>query len=197
MQATAVSRITSLRRSPHNWREDKRRDALRSHLRALRRDRSVDFTPGLVVVDETGGDIGVAMTVRQVARRDGVVFGGNRPKAKRGDALFSTAMAFITSAGDRIAALRITPSDTVVLTMNIAAAQAEGPTPEQLHEPLPATVKLAITVTPDLHQMLQQYAALYAEAYGREEAVTDLVPAMLAAFLESDRGFARGRTGGK
>ena len=58
-------------------------------------------------------------------------------------------------------------------------------------------VKLAITVTPDLHQMLQQYAALYAEAYGREEAVTDLVPAMLAAFLESDRGFARGRMGGK
>jgi len=55
-------------------------------------------------------------------------------------------------------------------------------------------VKLAITVTPDLHQMLQQYATLYAEAYGREESVTELVPAMLAAFLESDRGFARSRT---
>lgn len=54
-------------------------------------------------------------------------------------------------------------------------------------------VKLAIAVTPDLHQMLQQYAALYAEAYGREESVTELIPAMLAAFLESDRGFARSR----
>ena len=54
-------------------------------------------------------------------------------------------------------------------------------------------VKLAITVTPDLHQMLQQYAVLYAEAYGREESVTDLVPAMLAAFLESDRAFAKAR----
>ena len=54
-------------------------------------------------------------------------------------------------------------------------------------------VKLAITVTPDLHQMLQQYAALYAEAYGREESVTELVPAMLAAFLESDRSFVRSR----
>lgn len=32
-------------------------------------------------------------------------------------------------------------------------------------------VKLAITVSPDLHQTLQQYAALYAEAYGREEPV--------------------------
>jgi hypothetical protein len=54
-------------------------------------------------------------------------------------------------------------------------------------------VKLSITVTPDLHLMLQQYAALYAEAYSREESVTELVPAMLAAFLESDRGFARSR----
>jgi hypothetical protein len=55
-------------------------------------------------------------------------------------------------------------------------------------------VKLAITVTPDLHQMLQDYATLYAAAYGREEAVAELVPAMLAAFLESDRTFTRSRT---
>ena len=58
-------------------------------------------------------------------------------------------------------------------------------------------VKLAITVTPDLHQMLQDYAALYAEAYGREEAVIELIPAMLAAFLESDRTFVRSRSNGK
>jgi hypothetical protein len=56
-------------------------------------------------------------------------------------------------------------------------------------------IKLAIVVTPDLHQMLQQYGMLYAEAYGREESIVDLVPAMLAAFLESDRGFSR-RKGG-
>ncbi|WP_257539152.1 DUF2274 domain-containing protein [Sphingobium sp. CFD-1] len=54
-------------------------------------------------------------------------------------------------------------------------------------------IKLAITVTPDLHQMLQQYATLYAEAYGRKEAVVELIPAMLAAFLESDRAFAKAR----
>lgn len=58
-------------------------------------------------------------------------------------------------------------------------------------------IKLAITVTPDLHQMLQQYAALYAETYGREEAVIELVPAMLLAFLESDRNFVRTRSAGK
>ncbi|PZU05587.1 MAG: hypothetical protein DI606_19610 [Sphingobium sp.] len=32
-------------------------------------------------------------------------------------------------------------------------------------------IKLPITVTPDLHQMLQDYAALYAAAYGREEPI--------------------------
>ncbi|MCM8731812.1 DUF2274 domain-containing protein [Hephaestia sp. GCM10023244] len=55
-------------------------------------------------------------------------------------------------------------------------------------------VKLAITVTPDLHQMLQQYATLYAEAYGREELIAELIPPMLVAFLESDRAFTRRRT---
>ncbi|MET3723825.1 DUF2274 domain-containing protein [Sphingomonas trueperi] len=54
-------------------------------------------------------------------------------------------------------------------------------------------VKLAILITPDLHQRLQDYAALYADTYGQKEAVTDLIPAMLASFLESGRGFARGR----
>lgn len=54
-------------------------------------------------------------------------------------------------------------------------------------------VKLSIQVTPDLHQALTDYAALYAKAYDREEAIADLIPAMLAAFLESDRGFARAR----
>lgn len=58
-------------------------------------------------------------------------------------------------------------------------------------------VKLSITVTPDLHQMLHDYAALYAEAYGREEPVSELIPAMLAAFLESDRNFVRSRATGR
>lgn len=54
-------------------------------------------------------------------------------------------------------------------------------------------VKLAITITPDLQAALQIYAAIYAETYGVEEPVTDLVPAMLIAFLESDRSFMRER----
>lgn len=54
-------------------------------------------------------------------------------------------------------------------------------------------VKLAITITPGLQAALQDYAALYAQKYGVEEPVTELIPAMLAAFLESDRSFARHR----
>jgi hypothetical protein len=43
----------------------------------------------------------------------------------------------------------------------------------------------------------QDNAALYAQTYGREEPVIELIPAMLTAFLESDRAFARARNGGK
>lgn len=58
-------------------------------------------------------------------------------------------------------------------------------------------VKLTIALMPDLHQALIDYAALYAEAYGRGEPVVELIPAMLGAFLEGDRAFARARSGAK
>jgi len=54
-------------------------------------------------------------------------------------------------------------------------------------------IKLTISLLPDLHQRLSDYAALYADAYGSPEPVAELIPAMLAAFLESDREFARRR----
>lgn len=54
-------------------------------------------------------------------------------------------------------------------------------------------VKLTISVPPELNQALTDYAALYAEVYGQQEPVQDLVPAMLASFLEGDRLFARRR----
>jgi hypothetical protein len=59
-------------------------------------------------------------------------------------------------------------------------------------------VKLTITVAPELHAALADYAAVYATCYGKEEPLGELVPAMLAAFLESDRSFqrARGQRGG-
>ena len=54
-------------------------------------------------------------------------------------------------------------------------------------------VKLAITITPDLQNALRDYAVLYAQAYDAEEPVVELIPAMLATFLESDRHFVRAR----
>lgn len=57
-------------------------------------------------------------------------------------------------------------------------------------------VKLTIHILPDLQRSLLDYAQHYAEAYGREEPITDLVPAMLAAFLASDPSFLK-RTRGK
>jgi hypothetical protein len=54
-------------------------------------------------------------------------------------------------------------------------------------------VKLTILVSPELNEALQAYSAAYQEAYGTSEPVAELVPAMLASFIESDREFARGR----
>lgn len=55
-------------------------------------------------------------------------------------------------------------------------------------------VKLTIILAPDLHARIGEYAAFYRKQYGREEPVSELVPAILAAFLESDRGFVRSRS---
>ncbi|RYE63510.1 MAG: DUF2274 domain-containing protein [Oxalobacteraceae bacterium] len=52
-------------------------------------------------------------------------------------------------------------------------------------------VKLTVWVTPELSKRLEDYAAVYSETYGMKEPVTELVPAMLATFLESDRVFSR------
>ncbi|QJU60161.1 DUF2274 domain-containing protein [Sphingomonas sp. AP4-R1] len=62
--------------------------------------------------------------------------------------------------------------------------------------PLPdrTPIKLSISVLPDLHQALTEYASLYASTYGRDEPIGELIPAMLTAFLDSDRAFTRGRT---
>jgi hypothetical protein len=54
-------------------------------------------------------------------------------------------------------------------------------------------VKLTISVTPDVYRALADYAEMYAAQYGQREAIADLIPAMISAFLESDRSFSKGR----
>lgn len=48
---------------------------------------------------------------------------------------------------------------------------------------------------PEVHESVLAYAALYAAKYGREEPITELLPAMIAAFLDSDRSFQKSRSG--
>jgi hypothetical protein len=56
-------------------------------------------------------------------------------------------------------------------------------------------VKMTFTAQPDLAQTLREYAAIYRTVYGEAESVEELIPFMLASFLESDRGFAKARKG--
>ena len=50
-------------------------------------------------------------------------------------------------------------------------------------------VKMTISMPPELSQALGLYAELYRAAYGEAEPVQELIPAMLASFLASDRTF--------
>jgi hypothetical protein len=54
-------------------------------------------------------------------------------------------------------------------------------------------VKISIAVPPELGQALSDYSDFYATSYGRTEPLGELIAAMLAAFLESDREFVRSR----
>lgn len=54
-------------------------------------------------------------------------------------------------------------------------------------------VKMTIAISPELNRALCDYAAAYEAAYGQAEPMAELIPAMLAAFLQSDRGFVRAR----
>ena len=53
--------------------------------------------------------------------------------------------------------------------------------------------KITFTASPELNRALNEYAEIYREMYGEAETVPELIPFMLDAFLESDRGFAKAR----
>lgn len=58
-------------------------------------------------------------------------------------------------------------------------------------------VKLVIHVSPQLHADLARYSEAYEAAYGKPESVADLVPFMLASFLDGDPAFRRARRAAK
>ena len=59
--------------------------------------------------------------------------------------------------------------------------------------PLPKTetLKLTFTCSASLKVKLDRYAALHAQTYGEAVDAVALIPHMLEAFMERDRGFKR------
>jgi hypothetical protein len=57
--------------------------------------------------------------------------------------------------------------------------------------PLPKveSVKLTITMSGALREDLDRYAFLHSQAFGEQVDAATLIPHMLAAFIERDRGF--------
>jgi hypothetical protein len=53
------------------------------------------------------------------------------------------------------------------------------------------SVKVTVTLSPDLDKALKAYADVYRQSYGDEEEVCTLIPYMLEQFLASDRAFAK------
>ena len=72
---------------------------------------------------------------------------------------------------------------------------AETKTPKLRIGKLPdlTPVKLTISVDPDTHACLEDYAAIYAESYGEKVKPAELVPSMISGFLATDTGFKRAR----
>lgn len=72
---------------------------------------------------------------------------------------------------------------------------AETKTPKLRIGKLPdlTPVKLTITIDPDTHACLVDYAAIYAESYGEKVKPAELVPSMISGFLATDVGFRKAR----
>lgn len=54
-------------------------------------------------------------------------------------------------------------------------------------------VKVTSTFPPDVHEALADYARIYEQIHREQEKIEDLVPYMIAAFLEGDKGFQKAR----
>jgi hypothetical protein len=57
-------------------------------------------------------------------------------------------------------------------------------------------VKITISLSPDLNQALGLYGEIYRDTYGEAEPLAELIPAILAAYLEGDRAFVQRRKQG-
>ncbi|NKB53759.1 MAG: DUF2274 domain-containing protein [Rhizobiaceae bacterium] len=54
-------------------------------------------------------------------------------------------------------------------------------------------VKITAIFPPEIHEALTDYARIYEQDYGVKEKVEDLVPYIIASFLDTDSGFKKAR----
>ena len=54
-------------------------------------------------------------------------------------------------------------------------------------------VKITAMISPDLKKAHDDYATVYATTYGQKEALSELIPYMLEAFLSADAKFREAR----
>lgn len=54
-------------------------------------------------------------------------------------------------------------------------------------------VKLTLSIEPEVHRMLEDYAKIYSDNYGEVVKPAELVPSMITGFLATDNGFKRAR----
>ena len=54
-------------------------------------------------------------------------------------------------------------------------------------------VKLTVSLEPEVHKMLEDYARIYGDSYGERVKPAELIPAIITGFLAIDNGFKRAR----
>ncbi|WP_339862552.1 DUF2274 domain-containing protein [Paremcibacter congregatus] len=54
-------------------------------------------------------------------------------------------------------------------------------------------VRISATFPPEIHAALIDYAHIYEQNYGVKEKIEDLVPYIIASFLDTDNGFKKAR----
>jgi hypothetical protein len=62
-----------------------------------------------------------------------------------------------------------------------------GPIPDR------APLRLTLSLAPETHALLADYAAIHAAEHGRETSLAELAALMIEKFLETDAGFRRVR----
>jgi hypothetical protein len=55
------------------------------------------------------------------------------------------------------------------------------------------SVRLGVSLPPEVHEALADYALVHAQEFGREIPLTDLAALMIERFLQSDAAFKRAR----